>query len=63
MAEQEAPFQTPYTPYPGGSQPAARVGPQEGKSELWGFFWLSILNTVIIATAGIVTWVYVHHLF
>ena len=53
-------FRTPYTPYPGSSTPAAAVGPEEGKRELWGFFWLAVLNTVIIAVAGIVTWWLVH---
>jgi hypothetical protein len=53
-------FQTPYTPTPGGSTPSPSVSPQEGTRELWGFFWLALLNTTIIAVAGIVTWWYVH---
>jgi hypothetical protein len=53
-------FQTPYTPTPGSSTPSPSVTPQEGKRELWGFFWLALLNTTIIAVAGIVTWWYVH---
>ena len=52
----ERPYQTPYTPYPGGSTPSAAVGQEEGKRELWGFVWLTLLNTAIIATAGIVAW-------
>jgi hypothetical protein len=52
----EPTYRTPYTPSPGGSTPSATVGPEEGKRELWGFFWLALLNTVIIAVAGIVTW-------
>jgi hypothetical protein len=52
----EPTYRTPYTPYPGSSTPSATVGPEEGKRELWGFFWLALLNTVIIAVAGIVTW-------
>jgi hypothetical protein len=52
----EPPYKTPYTPYPGGSTPSASVGPAEGRSELRGFFWLALLNTAIIAVAGIVTW-------
>lgn len=52
----EGSFRTPYTPTPGSSTPGPEVGPTEGKSELWGFFWLSLINTVVIAVAGIVTW-------
>jgi hypothetical protein len=54
----EPTFQTPYTPYPGGSTPAAHVGPAEGKSELWGFFWVSLANTGIIAVVGIAVWLF-----
>ncbi len=56
----ETTYQTPYTPTPGGSTPPASVTPAEGKRELWGFFWLALLNTAIIAVAGVVTWWYVH---
>ncbi|HYA10163.1 MAG TPA: hypothetical protein VEH10_00600 [Thermoplasmata archaeon] len=54
------PYRSPYTPYPGSSTPPATVGPHEGKLELWGFFWLALLNTLIIAVAGVVTWWVVH---
>ncbi len=60
MGEPEAPYETPYTRYPGGSMPPAATTPHEGKRELWGFFWLTLANTAIIATAGIVTWWFVH---
>jgi len=53
-------FRTPYTPYPGSSTPPSSVGPEEGKHELWGFFWLALLNTLIIAVAGLVAWWLVH---
>ena len=56
----EPTYRTPYTPYPGSSTPPPEVGPTEGRAELWGFFWLSLLNTAIIAVAGITTWWYVH---
>jgi len=56
----EEPFATPYTTYPGSSTPSPEVSPVEGKADLWGFFWLALLNTGIIAVAGIVTWWYVH---
>jgi hypothetical protein len=49
-------YRTPYTPYPGGSQPAAQTPPAEGVRELWSFFWLALLNTAIISVAGVVTW-------
>ncbi len=55
-----ATYQTPYTRTPGGSTPGAHVPPAEGRSELWGFFWLTLLNTSIIAVAGVVTWWFVH---
>lgn len=54
------PFRTPYTPYPGSSTPPANMTPEEGKRDLWTFFWLALLNTIIIAAAGILTWWLVH---
>jgi hypothetical protein len=54
------PYRTPYTPYPGGSMPPAETTPEEGKRDLWTFFWLALLNTIIIAAAGILTWWLVH---
>jgi hypothetical protein len=57
----EAPFRSPYTPTPGASLPGPEVTPEEGRSELWGFFWLTLANTLIIAVAGIAAWVYVAH--
>ncbi len=53
-------YRTPYTPTPGGSIPAAHVTPEEGRAELWGFFWLSLVNTVVIAVVGITVWWFVH---
>ncbi|HEV2167188.1 MAG TPA: hypothetical protein VGS23_09490 [Thermoplasmata archaeon] len=49
-------FRTPYTPYPGGSIPPAEMPPEEGRSELWAFFWLAFANTAIIVVAGLVAW-------
>ncbi|HKN07282.1 MAG TPA: hypothetical protein VJ021_06775 [Thermoplasmata archaeon] len=54
------PYRTPYTAYPGGSMPPAETTPEEGKRDLWTFFWLALLNTIIIAAAGILTWWLVH---
>ncbi len=53
-------YHHPYTPYPGSSTPEASVGPKEGRAELWSFFWLSVLNTAIIAGAMIPVWWFVH---
>jgi hypothetical protein len=54
------PFRNPYTTYPGSSTPPAHTTPEEGKRDLWTFFWLALLNTAIIAVAGITTWWFVH---
>jgi hypothetical protein len=53
-------YSTPYSRTPGGSMPPPEMTPEEGKADLWGFFYLALLNTAIIATAGIVTWWFVH---
>jgi hypothetical protein len=58
MSATPATFRSPYTPTPGSSTPGPHVSPEEGKSELWGFFWLSILNTTIIAVTGVVFWLF-----
>jgi hypothetical protein len=56
----EEAYRTPYTRYPGSSTPAASIGPAEGVGDLWTFFWLALLNTVIIAVAGLLAWWVVH---
>ena len=56
MSADGEPYRKPYTPYPGSSTPPAGTPPEEGKSELWSFFWLALVNTVIIAVAGILAW-------
>ena len=61
MAGHPSAYRTPYPTAPGGSSPPAETTPDEGKHELWAFFWLAIANTVIIAVAGIVTWLLVAH--
>ncbi|HZY91351.1 MAG TPA: hypothetical protein VFG07_01045 [Thermoplasmata archaeon] len=60
MTGAAAAFATPYTPNPGSSTPSPAVSPEEGRRDLWGFFWLSIANTVIITVAGLVAWWFVH---
>lgn len=63
MPATPSPYRTPYTPTPGSSTTSPTVAPEEGKAELWGYFWLALLNTLIIAVVGITTWLYVHHAF
>jgi hypothetical protein len=53
-------YRTPYTEYPGGSTPSADVAPEEGKADLWAFFWLAFVNTAIIVGVGLAAWFYVH---
>jgi hypothetical protein len=53
-------YENPYTRYPGSSTPPDGTTPEEGKRELWAFFWLALANTTIIAVAGVATWVLVH---
>jgi hypothetical protein len=53
-------YQTPYTAYPGGSSPPANTTPEEGKADLWAFFWLAFVNTAIIVGVGLAAWFYVH---
>lgn len=50
----------PYAYYPGSSTPGVGVSPEEGRADLWGFFWLSLANTLIIGVVGIGAWFVVH---
>jgi hypothetical protein len=59
MTAPTQPYRTPYTPYPGGSNPPAPTTPEEGKADLWAFFWLALLNTAIIVGVGLAAWFYV----
>jgi hypothetical protein len=59
MTDADPPFRTPYTATPGASIPGPETTPEEGKADLWGFFWLTLANTAIIAVAGIVAWLLV----
>ena len=52
-------YRTPYTDYPGGSTPPANTSPEEGKADLWAFFWLAFINTAIIVGVGLAAWFYV----
>ncbi|MHB1931530.1 MAG: hypothetical protein ACYCPV_00850 [Thermoplasmata archaeon] len=53
-------YRTPYTPTPGGATPPAEMTPEEGRAELWTFFWFSILGTAIIGVAGTVAYFLIH---
>ncbi len=53
-------FESPYPRTPGASLPGPATTPEEGRADLWVFFWVSVAGTVIIAAAGIGAWLYVH---
>ncbi len=57
MTTPEEPFRSPFPAYPGGG-PAHETTPEEGIGEMWIFFWLALASTVIIAAAGIGTWLF-----
>lgn len=62
MSGDATPYRTPYTLTPGSSTTSPHVGPKEGIGELWGFFWLALLNTTVIVVVGMGAWLYVHHI-
>ncbi len=53
-------YRFPYTPTPGASMPPPPTTPAEGVADMWGYFWLAIVSTAIIAVTGLVAWSYVH---
>jgi hypothetical protein len=59
MTEEDR-FVWPYTPSPGGATPPASTGRPEGRSEVVAFFWLALLNTLIIAAVGLGVWFLLH---
>ncbi|MCI4365952.1 MAG: hypothetical protein L3K10_07865 [Thermoplasmata archaeon] len=59
MSDPVGAYRTPYTDYPGGPTPSPDVTPEEGKAELWTFFWLALACTAIIVAVGVAAWVYV----
>ncbi|HTT15249.1 MAG TPA: hypothetical protein VMG81_05690 [Thermoplasmata archaeon] len=60
MSDAAGGYRSPYTAYPGASMPPPSTTPEQGKADLWTFFWLAIANTAIIAAAGIGAWWFVH---
>jgi hypothetical protein len=53
-------FAWPYTPTPGGATPPATTDRKEGHHEVRAFFWLALINTIIIAAVGIAVWLLLH---
>ena len=53
-------FAWPYTPTPGGATPPATTDRTEGRREVRAFFWLAVINTIIIAVVGITVWFLLH---
>jgi hypothetical protein len=63
MTGPRKPYQFPYTPTPGGALPPPSMTPAEGTADLWGYFWMALLSTLIIAVTGLLTLGYVRHWF
>jgi hypothetical protein len=55
------PYRYPYTPTPGASMPGPATTPEEGRTDLVVFFWVTLVSILIIAVGGIGAWWYVHH--
>jgi hypothetical protein len=55
------PYRSPYTRTPGSPTPPPEVTPEEGRHELWAFFWVQIVSAVIIAVGGLSAYFYLHH--
>ncbi|HEV8050029.1 MAG TPA: hypothetical protein VGP88_05500 [Thermoplasmata archaeon] len=51
----------PYATSPGSSTPGPHVSREEGVSDLWSFFWLSIVGTVILVVVGLSALLIIHH--
>jgi hypothetical protein len=50
-----------YATTPGSSTPGRGVSAEEGVADLWSFFWLSIVGTVILVGVGMAAFLVVHH--
>jgi len=55
------PVENPYATTPGSSTPGRGVSREEGVADLWSFFWLSIIGTVVIVGVGMAAFLVVHH--
>jgi hypothetical protein len=60
MAPSESAVINPYATTPGSSTPGLGVSPSEGNGDLWSFFWLSTISTVILTVVAAAGWVLVH---
>ncbi len=56
MSAGSTPYESPYTPTPGGATPSPTVTPEEGISDMKVFFWLAISSAAIIGGAGVIAW-------
>lgn len=60
MSEPASGYRYPYPTDPGASTAGPSMTPKEGVKDLWGFFWLSLASTAIIAVPCIGVWFFVH---
>jgi len=51
----------PYAGSPGTSTPGPHIDRGEGVSDLWSFFWLSIVGTAILIVVGLAALLLIHH--
>ncbi|HKV89864.1 MAG TPA: hypothetical protein VJQ43_01550 [Thermoplasmata archaeon] len=56
MSPAESPLVNPYATTPGSSTPGVGVSAEEGTSDLWSFFWLSVACTAILTVVGVLGW-------
>ncbi|MCI4329692.1 MAG: hypothetical protein L3K01_08580 [Thermoplasmata archaeon] len=61
MAPPESTVVNPYATTPGSSTPGRGISPEEGSADLWTFFWLSAISTVILIVVAAAGWLLVHH--
>jgi hypothetical protein len=61
MPPSESAVVNPYATTPGSSTPGRGIGPEEGRSDLWSFFWLSLASTGILTVVALGAWFLVRH--
>jgi hypothetical protein len=61
VSSPEAARHNPYAQGPGSSTPGPHVSREEGVGDLWSFFWLSIVGTVILTIVGLAALLVIHH--
>jgi hypothetical protein len=60
MGHAESAVVNPYATTPGSSTPGPGISAEEGSGDLWTFFWLSAISTVILIVVAAAGWVLVH---